>query len=138
MDVIAGFATETDEQFESTYKVLSETPWTRLHVFPYSERAGTKAVQLPQVPFSLRKERAARLRELSLHRHQSEALKQRGQVKSILTLNSEGKRYDGLSADYWSVKLTTPATQKNLILDVEILDVQMSQSEIVLVGRQHG
>jgi threonylcarbamoyladenosine tRNA methylthiotransferase MtaB len=34
-----------------------------LHVFPYSERPGTPAARMPQLPVPLRKERAARLRQ---------------------------------------------------------------------------
>jgi len=138
MDVIAGFPTESDEQFENTYRVLSDSPWTRLHVFPYSERSGTRAVQMKQIPFHIRKQRGARLRELSLHRHQSEALKQRGQIKSILTLNSESKRYDGLSADYWSVKFNSLSVEKNEIRQVLIRDVQvLNNSDVILLGDLH-
>lgn len=139
MDVIAGFPTETDEQFENTYKVLSETPWTRLHVFPYSERTGTRAVALKQIPFHIRKQRAARLRELSLHRHQSEALKHVGTTKSTLIFNSTSSKTDGLSHDYWPVKLDLPETVRtelnNQIRNVEIYDVQTTNTDVVLLGR---
>ena len=105
IDVIAGFPTETDEQFENTYKNLAESPWTRLHVFPYSERAGTRAQTLPQIPFHRRKERAARLRELSLHRFQSEGLKQVGTQQETLILTKPAKEADGLTNHYWPVRL---------------------------------
>jgi threonylcarbamoyladenosine tRNA methylthiotransferase MtaB len=62
-DIIAGFPTETDEMFENTLKVVEECDLTYLHVFPYSERPGTPAAKMPQVPHEKRKERAARLRE---------------------------------------------------------------------------
>ena len=137
MDVIAGFATETDEQFENTYQVLSDLPWTRLHVFPYSERSGTKASQLPQIHFSVRKERAARLRQLSLHRHQSEALKQIGKFKSILTMKNTSGNYDGLSGDYWSVKLKTSTAEPNTVMTVKIDDVSCRGSEIYLTGNPY-
>ncbi|MBC7465374.1 MAG: tRNA (N(6)-L-threonylcarbamoyladenosine(37)-C(2))-methylthiotransferase MtaB [Bdellovibrio sp.] len=139
MDVIAGFPTETDEQFENTYKVLAETPWTRLHVFPYSERTGTRAVALKQIPFHKRKERAARLRELSLHRHQSEALKHVGTVKQTLIFNTTSTKTDGLSHDYWPVKLDL-GDQDRLVLNnqvraVKIYDVQLTNSDVILLGR---
>jgi len=41
MDIIAGFPDESDEEFEDTFQRLKGTPWTRMHVFPYSERPGT-------------------------------------------------------------------------------------------------
>lgn len=105
MDVIAGFPTESDEQFENTYQALCDTPWTRLHVFPYSERSGTKAATFNQVPYHVRKNRAARLRELSLHRFQSEALKQVGKVFETLILNKPSKKAEGLTRNYWPVRL---------------------------------
>lgn len=105
MDVIAGFPSETEEQFENTYKRLSETPWTRLHVFPYSERSGTRAAVMEQVPHHVRKERAARLRELSLHRFQAEALKQVGHIHQALILNKASRKAEGLTRNYWPVRL---------------------------------
>ena len=105
MDVIAGFPSETEEQFENTYKRLAETPWTRLHVFPYSERSGTRAAIMDQVPHHVRKERAARLRELSLHRFQAEALKQVGNLHQTLILNKASRKAEGLTRNYWPVRL---------------------------------
>jgi threonylcarbamoyladenosine tRNA methylthiotransferase MtaB len=69
MDVITGFPGETDEEFEWTYEQLARLPWSRLHVFPYSERKGTPATRLPgSVPQHKRTQRARRLNELSLQR----------------------------------------------------------------------
>lgn len=61
-DIIAGFPTETDEMFENTRKLISESAIQYLHVFPYSPREGTPAARMPQVPLKIRKERAAILR----------------------------------------------------------------------------
>ncbi|WP_016770153.1 tRNA (N(6)-L-threonylcarbamoyladenosine(37)-C(2))-methylthiotransferase MtaB [Rickettsia sibirica] len=62
-DIIAGFPTETPEMFENTRKLISEAELQYLHVFPYSEREGTPAARMPQVPKNIRKERAAILRQ---------------------------------------------------------------------------
>lgn len=62
-DFICGFPTETEEQFENTIKLVEEAKISKLHVFPYSERAGTPAALMPQVPVEVRKDRARRLRE---------------------------------------------------------------------------
>jgi threonylcarbamoyladenosine tRNA methylthiotransferase MtaB len=61
-DLIAGFPTETEAMFEHTLSLIEDCGLTWLHVFPYSSRPGTPAARMPQVPLSLRKERAARLR----------------------------------------------------------------------------
>ena len=62
-DLIAGFPTETDAMFENTLAAVAEMGLTHLHVFPYSERDGTPAAKMPSVDVSVRKERAARLRD---------------------------------------------------------------------------
>ncbi len=62
-DIIAGFPTETKEMFDNTKKLISEAALQYLHIFPYSEREGTPAARMPQVPKNIRKERAAILRE---------------------------------------------------------------------------
>lgn len=67
VDVITGFPGETDEDFIDTYNFLNELDISYLHVFTYSERANTHAVQLNGiVPQSLRQERTRQLRNLSI------------------------------------------------------------------------
>ena len=62
-DVIAGFPTETEAAFGRTLALVEDCGLAFLHVFPYSERPGTPAARMPQVPPQLRKARAKRLRE---------------------------------------------------------------------------
>lgn len=141
MDVIAGFPTETEELFEETYRALNETPWTRLHVFPYSERKGTRAETFPQMPMEVRKARARRLRELSLARFQSEARAQMGLEKQILLLRDkkavEGQRL-GLSRDYWNIVVEGEASADQKEHHVEITGYRFEQTprmEGVLLGK---
>ncbi|WP_043335962.1 tRNA (N(6)-L-threonylcarbamoyladenosine(37)-C(2))-methylthiotransferase MtaB [Belnapia moabensis] len=61
-DLIAGFPTETEEQFTEMLDLVAEMELAFLHVFPYSERPGTPAARMPAVPMPVRKTRAARLR----------------------------------------------------------------------------
>lgn len=63
-DIIAGFPTEDEVYFQETYDFLQSMAIPYLHVFPYSERKGTPAAQMPAVSVSMRKERAALLRKL--------------------------------------------------------------------------
>ncbi|MCM1323524.1 MAG: tRNA (N(6)-L-threonylcarbamoyladenosine(37)-C(2))-methylthiotransferase MtaB [Acetobacter sp.] len=63
-DFICGFPTETDENFANTLKLVEEAGIDKLHVFPYSERPGTPAAKMPQVPVYIRKQRAETLRKL--------------------------------------------------------------------------
>jgi threonylcarbamoyladenosine tRNA methylthiotransferase MtaB len=63
-DFICGFPTETEGNFLNTMKLVEEADITKLHVFPYSERPGTPAAKMPQVPVHIRRNRAERLRDL--------------------------------------------------------------------------
>lgn len=103
MDLIAGFAGESQEQFEDTYTRLKNWPWTKIHVFPYSPRRYTYAEKAyPSWPRSLIMKRAALIRYLSEDRLREERKKQMGSVKYVLPL----KKIDqiGISRDYWTVK----------------------------------
>lgn len=64
-DFICGFPTETINAFENTCKLVTEAGLHKLHVFPYSEREGTPAARMPQLPMEERRRRAAILRDLS-------------------------------------------------------------------------
>jgi len=61
-DLIAGFPTETEAQFESLLAFVDEAGLAYLHVFPFSPRTGTPAARMPQVAPAIVKDRAARLR----------------------------------------------------------------------------
>ena len=62
-DIIVGFPTETEEDFQATLDLVDEAGLTYLHVFPYSVREGTPAARMPQLPRAMRKQRSALLRE---------------------------------------------------------------------------
>ena len=61
-DLIAGFPTEDEALFAQTLDFVREHALPYLHVFPYSERAGTPAARMPAIPVPARRERAKRLR----------------------------------------------------------------------------
>jgi threonylcarbamoyladenosine tRNA methylthiotransferase MtaB len=64
-DVIVGFPTEDERAFGNTLHVVREARLTKLHVFPYSPRPGTRTANADPVPAAAKKERSARLREQS-------------------------------------------------------------------------
>lgn len=65
-DVIVGFPGESDEQFEESVQTIKEAGFTKLHVFPYSDREGTKASFMPnKINGAIKKMRVKKLLELS-------------------------------------------------------------------------
>ena len=114
MDIIAGFADESQKEFEDSYQRIKDSPWTRMHVFPYSPRphtfAGKKFSTLPRSTIT---KRAALLRHLSECRHQDIKTQQTGTLKQVLPLKypalskTKGLWY-GLSRDFWKVQWQSP------------------------------
>lgn len=142
MDVITGFPTETEEGFKATMSSLISTPWTRIHVFPYSERKGTKAAVMEvSVPHHIRKARAEEMRELSNQRLQRQAANQKGLVKKTLVL----KKGQTLSRDYWNIKLSgvDPLMAAGWVgqeIEVRIVgaQAQVNQNDVYLIGEING
>jgi threonylcarbamoyladenosine tRNA methylthiotransferase MtaB len=64
-DVIVGFPAEDERAFGRTLSVVADGPITKVHVFPYSPRPGTRTAGDDAVPKAVKKERSARLRALS-------------------------------------------------------------------------
>lgn len=65
-DVIVGFPGETEEEFEETIETIKKIKFTKLHVFPYSKREGTKAAIMDgQVDENIKKKRVKILLQLS-------------------------------------------------------------------------
>ncbi len=59
-DLITGFPGETEEEFQETLAFIQTCGFARMHIFPYSERPGTPAAEMEQVPKAVRAERARR------------------------------------------------------------------------------
>ncbi len=86
-DIIAGFPTETDEMAENSQRLAKECDIAYMHVFPYSERPGTPAARMPQVPGNIRKERAAKLRRIGEDNLNRFLQRQVGQTLPVLVEN---------------------------------------------------
>ena len=108
VDVITGFPGETDEDFKKTVDFLTSIDAAYFHVFTYSERANTFALQIePTVPVHIRNERTKILRSLSYKKMQEFTSQQEGETREVLF---EGKNknnmMDGYTDNY--IKITIP------------------------------
>ncbi|PWT73516.1 MAG: tRNA (N(6)-L-threonylcarbamoyladenosine(37)-C(2))-methylthiotransferase MtaB [Bacteroidetes bacterium] len=97
-DVIVGFPTESDEDFKETFDFIHSLDISYLHVFTYSERDQTKALELtPIVPMNKRHERNKVLRNLSYMKMQYFTQLHTGQVRKVLF---EGRDKNGMMEGY--------------------------------------
>jgi threonylcarbamoyladenosine tRNA methylthiotransferase MtaB len=103
VDVIVGFPAEDETRFENTYTFLSELPVSYLHVFTYSERPDTTAVDRldimggPPIPKQERSRRNRMLRILSEKKRHAYYAAHQGEVRPVLW---EGSEHDGLMHGY--------------------------------------
>jgi len=127
IDVMTGFPAESDVHFQNTLSLLKDLPAAYFHVFPYSERPGTAALEIhPKVPEKVKKERAAILRALSLQKREAFARKYMGQILPVLVENTRDKKtglHKGFSHNYLPVLLDkSPVSLVNTFVKVEIDD----------------
>ena len=99
-DFICGFPTENDNMFSNTLKNVEMLGISHLHVFPYSEKAGTPAARMPQVPLEIRRNRAKELRSLGKKNYQNLLKKQVFRKHNVLieTDNGIGKTENNFEA----------------------------------------
>ena len=106
-DVIVGFPTETEEDFLETIDTINKAKFFKMHIFPYSLRAGTKASRMAQVNGMVKKERVKILEEIDakLHNEYLEQMKNKEQTVLIETINSDYA--EGYTENYIKVYLST-------------------------------
>lgn len=122
VDVIVGFPSETDEDFQETFEFLHALDVSYLHVFTYSERANTKALEIKEVvPVHIRNERNKILRNLSYQKMQYFRNQQLGSIRAVLFEQQEKNgMLDGYTDNY--IRVSTPYQQslEHQIIDWEI------------------
>ena len=108
VDVIVGFPGETEEDFRETREFLHSLDISYLHVFTYSERENTRAIDMkPVVPVSVRNERNKILRNLSYQKMQYFTALHAGQTRKVLFERSRDKAMmEGFTDNY--IKITAP------------------------------
>jgi threonylcarbamoyladenosine tRNA methylthiotransferase MtaB len=107
-DVIVGFPGETDEHFAASANFIASQDISYLHVFTYSERNNTQALEIkPVIPISLRHERNKILRTLSFNKMQAFMESNAGAVRPVLfeSVNKNGMM-EGYSDNY--IKIAAP------------------------------
>jgi threonylcarbamoyladenosine tRNA methylthiotransferase MtaB len=91
-DVIVGFPGEDELAFENTIRTLEEAGMTKVHVFPYSPRPGTRTEAEDTIPPAVKKERGARVRAFS-----AEACRRRWLLKvgrdDVVLVDRPGRGY---------------------------------------------
>lgn len=102
-DIIAGFPGESDKDFEETLNIAKTVGFSKIHIFPYSPRPGTKAEKMGKaIPAKTVKERCNKLKSLG----EKMALDYKKRfLNRRLEILTEGKGDSGFIPEYVKVKL---------------------------------
>lgn len=121
IDIISGFPTENDNDFDDSYNFLKELPLSFLHVFTYSKRPGTPAAIMKQVKDFVKRERTDRLLLLSEQKKKDFYRQFTGRTRPVLFESNciDGKMY-GFTDNYIKVGIPWREDWVNEIVDVMI------------------
>lgn len=112
VDVIVGMRGETDELFEEAFRFIKSLDISQLHVFSYSERPGTKALEIPYVVSpQVKHARSQRLIALSEEKRMSHYQRFIGTTRPVLwEHSSDGQPMHGFTDNYIRIR-QSPAMQ---------------------------
>ncbi|WP_318643277.1 tRNA (N(6)-L-threonylcarbamoyladenosine(37)-C(2))-methylthiotransferase MtaB [Flavobacterium ardleyense] len=125
VDVIVGFPGETDEHFLETYNFLNEMDISYLHVFTYSERDNTEAVDIPNpVAKNVRSKRSKMLRGLSVKKRRAFYESQLGTTRTVLFESDNKEGYiHGFTENYVKVKTPWNPELVNTLHEIELTTI---------------
>lgn len=133
-DIIAGFPTETDEQFADSLSIIKECDITHVHAFSFSPKAGTPAAKMPQLDRGEIKERTRRLRaageqQLAVH------LKRKLNAKSPCRILTEAGN-KGHTDDFVQVRVDCDVRPGHVIMAIpkEIQEGTLVMSPVTQEG----
>jgi threonylcarbamoyladenosine tRNA methylthiotransferase MtaB len=124
VDVIVGFPQETDDDFLDTYNFVNDLDISYLHVFTYSERANTKAIEMEGVvPMPVRNQRNSMLRTLSEKKKRYFYQQFLGTQKdALMEQEQHGEIMYGFTDNYIKVSMPFDAAKVNQVVNVHLKD----------------
>ena len=131
VDMIVGMRGETPELFEESRNFIASLPVSQLHVFPYSERAGTMALKIPyKVEENEKKRRMQIMLPLSEEKLKTFYSSQVGTERKVLweSTNKSGKMC-GFTENYVKVQCPFNAEKINQI-EIVTLSENMFDYEV--------
>lgn len=114
-DVIAGYPTETQADFEETYQFIKTQKLAGLHVFSYSPRPGTPAARLAQLPGEEIKRRAEQLRALDKELRRAFAVSLVGTQQEVFIEEKKGGAVHGITSNFQQVLLPANTRARGLV-----------------------
>lgn len=122
-DIIVGYPTESDQDFENSLDNISKINFSKVHIFPYSKREGTRSAKLKDVTQSIVKKREERLNELTKNCAKDFYAQNVGKTAQVLFETTEKGYAVGYTPNYIKCYATATTEIINTITSVQITDV---------------
>jgi threonylcarbamoyladenosine tRNA methylthiotransferase MtaB len=119
-DIIVGFPTETEENFNESLAFTDEVGFSDIHPFPYSKRTGTVASKLTDLDKSVKKERLKKMLDKKQNCRDKFHVAQIGKTLSVLTETAEDGYVVGYSENYVRVYLDGAKTEREKFYSVTV------------------
>jgi len=125
VDIIAGTNGETDDLFSDSYRFIADLDVSQLHAFPYSERPGTKALEIiPVIPVKDRKHRTQSLIALSDRKTEHFYRQNLGTIHEVLFEEQKDKKsLSGFTENYIRVETEYHEELENHIVQVKLENI---------------
>ena len=136
IDLITGARGETDEEFRRSLEFVKSLPITRLHVFPYSERPGTKALEIAHTVTQQEKHRRTNIMlRFSEERAREYASRFINTVRPVLVESVDEKGIaSGHTDNYLKVSFPAKGTGENEIVNIRLTGITGSTGEDPLIS----
>lgn len=134
-DIIVGYPTETDDEFEEIVEFVKECQFTEMHVFPYSKRSGTKASQYKhEVHGDIKQARVHSLLKINNELHLSYIEKNMNNTLSVLFETSDDTYTYGHASNYLYVATLKDESLHNNIVNVRIESLKNNKIIVKKIG----
>ena len=104
-DIIVGFPTETDENFNETVELVEKVKFSDIHPFPFSSRSGTVASKMKDLSGEIKKQRLDKLLLLKKECKENFANALKGKTLNFLCEEEKDGYYQGYTENYLRVYL---------------------------------
>lgn len=133
-DVMTGFPGETEDDFAESMEFVRKTAFSKIHVFPYSVRSGTKAASMPgQLSGAVKNERAARMTKLGNELESRFLESQVGKTVPVLFEKENCTSFHrGYSPNYTLVKIKRNPAIKSLRNSIFYVKIKESMNEFCI------
>lgn len=134
-DVIVGFPGETDEEFKSTYEFLKDIRLSKMHIFKYSPRKGTRAAQYKeQVSPEVKEQRSKILLELDSELERAFIEKFISRKMDVLFEEMNGEISNGYTKNYIKVSVNSKDDVSGKICDVNLTECMGNYAKGYIIG----